>query len=304
MSNVLVRNEQQIADEILYYVDDTRKRIITNAIEIGRRLIEAKEVVGHGDWGRWLEEKVNFKKSTANNYIRLFNEYAADQLNILGENIKFQAFGNISYTQALELISLDENERLEFVENHDMESISTRELKKEIAELKKKNKENIKAIREENEAEKKQLQEERDKAWLEIASIAEDKRNLEEKINEEAEDKEELELKIVELEKEIEETKNRPVGIVEDKEKFEEEARKRIVELKREKEEALGRLEAMKTESNEYIIQYKIHFETVAAGCKKMLEMLEGMKVNDVDYIKYRQAGQNLLNTMLKRLES
>ncbi|KUO78350.1 MAG: hypothetical protein APF81_02885 [Desulfosporosinus sp. BRH_c37] len=36
-----------------------REILITNAIEIGRRLKEAKGLLPHGEWGKWLKESVS-----------------------------------------------------------------------------------------------------------------------------------------------------------------------------------------------------------------------------------------------------
>lgn len=298
----VIRTEEQVAEEILYYYDDMKKRVLCNSIEIGRRLIEAKEMLEHGDWGKWLEEKVKFKKSTANNYIRIFNEYSADQLNLLGDNVKFQTLGNIKYTQALELISLEEKERLEFVENHDMDSMSTRELKREIAELKKKNKEDIKKAKDEGEKEKEQILKERDKAYLDIAAISEEKRMIEESFNLEEEEKEKLENKIKDLESRIEEINNKDIEIDISKKEFEEEAQAKINALKREKEEALMSLEQYKNTSGENSTKYKIHFDILKREFKNLLEVLASMKENEAEYIKYSGATKKLLEAMQERL--
>ncbi len=45
------------------------------AVEIGRRLYEAKAALPYGQWGEWLKNEVNFSQSTANNMMRLFDEY-------------------------------------------------------------------------------------------------------------------------------------------------------------------------------------------------------------------------------------
>jgi hypothetical protein len=45
------------------------KILLTNAIEIGRRLKEAKELVPHGEWGKWLEELVSYSQRMADKLI-------------------------------------------------------------------------------------------------------------------------------------------------------------------------------------------------------------------------------------------
>lgn len=46
-----------------------------NILAIGQLLVVVKEKLGHGQFGKWLEEKVEFKKSTANNFMRCYTEF-------------------------------------------------------------------------------------------------------------------------------------------------------------------------------------------------------------------------------------
>jgi len=48
------------------------KRVVDDVIEIGRRLSEAKKILGHGNWMPWLEREFAWNASTAENYINLF----------------------------------------------------------------------------------------------------------------------------------------------------------------------------------------------------------------------------------------
>lgn len=142
------RTHELIAAEINSIKNQTRKMMIYNSIEIGRRLVEAKQLVSHGEWGTWLEETVNYSKSTANNLMRIFEQYGADQLTLLEDNSKSQALGNLSYTQVVALLRIPEEDREEFIDNNDMDSMSTRELQQAI-------KDREKAIKEKEELEKK-----------------------------------------------------------------------------------------------------------------------------------------------------
>ena len=63
MSN-LTRPIQQIETEINILKVQTAQ----NIIEIGKRLIEAKSQLQHGEWGIWLESKVEFSQDTARNF--------------------------------------------------------------------------------------------------------------------------------------------------------------------------------------------------------------------------------------------
>lgn len=121
-----------IAAEINSIKDQTRNMVLYNGIEIGRRLVEAKGMIEHGEWGTWLESSVAYSQRTANNLMRIFEEYGADQLTFFGNNAKSQALANLSYTQAVALLGVPAGERDEFIDEHDIDSMSTRELQQAI----------------------------------------------------------------------------------------------------------------------------------------------------------------------------
>jgi len=148
-----------IAVEINSIKDQTRKLVLYNSIEIGRRLVEAKAMIPHGEWGNWLKKSVDYSQSTANNLMRIFEEYGANQIAIFGDNAKYQALGNLSYTQAVALLGIPADEREQFIKEHDVENMSSRELQKLIKE-----RDNAKKLVNE-------LVEERDKLRSETSSL-------------------------------------------------------------------------------------------------------------------------------------
>lgn len=129
------RTPELIAAEINHIKDQTRTMFIYNSIEIGRKLCEVKQFITHGDWAKWLKANVDFSQSTANNLIRIFEEYGAEQMALFGETgAKSQALANLSYTQAVALLGVPAEEREAFIEEHDIDSMSTRELQQAIKE--------------------------------------------------------------------------------------------------------------------------------------------------------------------------
>lgn len=118
------------------------------AVEIGRRLAEAKSVLPYGKWGEWLRDEVEFSQSSANNFMRLFDEYGSAQISIFGASVDSQTLGNLPYSKALQLLAIPADEREAFAEKVGAEDLSTRELaaaikereeaKREADELKKK----------------------------------------------------------------------------------------------------------------------------------------------------------------------
>ena len=104
------------------------------AVEIGRRLCEAKSLLPYGAWGEWLRDEVDFSQSSANNFMRLFDEYGSAQISIFGASVDSQTLGKLPYSKALQLLAIPSDEREEFAEEVDAENISTRELAAVIKE--------------------------------------------------------------------------------------------------------------------------------------------------------------------------
>lgn len=107
---------------------------LTYAIEIGRRLAEAKAILPHGAWGDWLETEVEFSQSTANNYMKLFTAYGDQQLSLFGILSNSQTIANLDYSKALKLLAVPEEEREAFAEEVDAGNLSVRELEAAIRE--------------------------------------------------------------------------------------------------------------------------------------------------------------------------
>lgn len=136
-----IRDGAIIAAEINTIKNRTKREVLTASVEIGQRLTEAKELVKHGDWEQWLHDKVDYSQSTANNLMRIFNEYGDNQIDLLGTS-KSQTFANLTYSQAIALFALPADERVEFVKENDVEDMTARQLQeaikaKELAEKEK-----------------------------------------------------------------------------------------------------------------------------------------------------------------------
>lgn len=127
------RDIQTVTTEIRTLHRQAQRMILGYAIEIGRRLTEAKEMLPHGQWGDWLKTEVEFSQSTAQNFMRIFAEYGDSQTSLFGD-AKSQTLGNLPYTHALKLLAVPAEEREEFIEEHHVDELSSRELEKLIRE--------------------------------------------------------------------------------------------------------------------------------------------------------------------------
>ena len=92
-------------------------------LDIGRRLLEAKGMLPHGEWLPWLNERVEFSERTAQKFMRLAQKWSNPS-----------ALADLGATKALMLLALPEEEREEFVEDHNVIDMSARQLKQAIRE--------------------------------------------------------------------------------------------------------------------------------------------------------------------------
>lgn len=119
------RSADGIATEIRVIVQQARTMMATAVIEVGKRLIEAQELVPHGEWSDYVTHSCGFSQRTAQAYMQL----AANSANA-------QTIADLPYSKALALLALPEGKIEEFRAEHPVEGVSVRELKKQIAEYK------------------------------------------------------------------------------------------------------------------------------------------------------------------------
>ena len=146
-----LRNEKEFGETVLVHQTETKvvrtvdviaaeiraftASMLGNIIEIGRRMVEAKELLPHGEFGPWLKANTGYSTSKANDYMRIFREYGSPQASLFGAEVaNCQTYGNLNYSQALALLDVPAEEREAFVLEHNVEDMSTRELKQAIKE--------------------------------------------------------------------------------------------------------------------------------------------------------------------------
>ena len=133
MSDIItVRDIEIITTEIKVIEQQVAKAAIYGCIEIGKRLVEAKEMVGHGGWGKYLEEKVRYSQQWATNLMNLYREYGSAQESLFESFANSQSFGKIDVTKHILLLSVPSEDRAEFAEVNDAEHKTVRELQAAI----------------------------------------------------------------------------------------------------------------------------------------------------------------------------
>lgn len=269
-------------------------QFLMDAIDIGRLLYEAKAMVEPGKWSQYIAEELPFSHSWANNYMRLYKELGDSQVSLFGDS---QALGNLRPTQALELLALPAEERQEFVETHDVEHMSTRELHQAIRE-----RDEARQAKEEAEA---RAEEAAEKAQREIDRLKEEltDRTVENalKARAEAEEKAIAAQKTADsLRKQLETAKAEtekaraeiPAGAMEKLQKEAAEAAAKEAEKKLQKQ-----LEAAETAAT----KAKAEKEEAEARAREAVEKLEtakkAQKIADPDLTAVQLLGQQILNT-------
>lgn len=106
MSNIITaRDPYIIAAEINTIKRQVQETMIAGSLRIGEKLQEAKSLVPQGEWGKWLEENVEYSQSTAENLMKLYREYGTNQQSLFDTWTSSQTFGKLSYTQHLALLA-------------------------------------------------------------------------------------------------------------------------------------------------------------------------------------------------------
>ena len=131
-NGIVTRDAGVIAREINFIKEQTKRQMLAASMEIGARLVAAKDLVPHGEWEKWLADNVDYSQSTANNLMRIYREYGDEQINLLTGKAPSEVFGALSYTQAVALLGLPMEQRMELAEEKDLSSMSTRELEREV----------------------------------------------------------------------------------------------------------------------------------------------------------------------------
>ena len=159
-------------------------------LTIGRCLIEAKDMLSHGEWLPWLTEKVEFSPRTAQNFMRLAREWS-----------NTNALSDLGASKALALLALPPEERDQFMADHDVIDMSTRQLEQAIKE-----RDEALAAAELAAADQRAAEQARDK-------MAEDMRLLNARLAGVREDREQAMENVARLEAELADLKAKPVDV-------------------------------------------------------------------------------------------
>lgn len=285
MSN-LVRSIEVIENEIIFF----KAQASASMLEIGRRLIEAKEQLPHGQWQKWLAEKVAFSERSAQRFMRIAEGYSnADNLTGLGA------------TKALQLLAFEEVEREEFLaEKHEVngeektvQEMTSAELDEAIRAMKQAQAELAKVKQEKLDAEVRAenfaKDAEKAKADADIAKasgkkMAEDMKILKGNLKDQKEQVEQSSAEADKLRRELEELRNKPVEIAVQsptEEQIAEAAAPKIEAARAESAEKIRELEKQLAMADPETAVFKMRFIAWQEAYDKMMDQLA--KIETVD---------------------
>ena len=222
-------------------------------LTIGRCLIEAKDMLPHGEWLPWLAEKVGYSEKTAQNFMRLARAFSNPQ-----------AIADLGATKALKLLALPPDERERFVADHNVIDMSARQLEQ--------------AIRDRDEARQAAEAAKADAAAAEQAraKMEEDMKLLNVRLSGAQEDREQAAQAVARLEEELGELKSRPVDVaveqVTDPAAIERARAEAVAEMQDRLDkarEAKDRAEAQRKNAEEALEQVRLQLEEQARAEKK-----------------------------------
>ena len=216
-------------------------------LTIGRCLIEAKDMLPHGEWLPWLAEKVGYSEKTAQNFMRLAREFSNPQ-----------AIADLGATKALKLLALPPDERERFVADHNVIDMTTRQLEQ--------------AIRDRDEARQAAEAAKADAAAAEQAraKMEEDMKLLNVRLSGAQEDREQAAQAVARLEAQLAELKEQPVEAAIDKAREEAQVAVSIMQAKLDKARyEKERAEARQKNAEEALEQVRLQLEEQDRAEKK-----------------------------------
>jgi len=222
-TNTALTNETEadklarLAAEINTIKAQTLAMVQNATLEIGKRLIQAKGAVGHGNWSQWLKDNVDYSERTAQNIISIYERFGNGQQKLFGASADPEQVAKLNRSQMLALMSIkDEEQCFEFMSEHkeDLQDMSKRELEAAIKELNE-----VKAKSEEKD---KRLSQAHDDMARIREKYEQEMKDLQAQLKE-AGDNKELSIykkKLSEMEKQYIDMENRAGELLEEKDKY------------------------------------------------------------------------------------
>lgn len=242
--NIIPRTKETIIAEVKATIEHVESTALLGAIRIGRCFEELKELIPHGGWYEYIEENTGYTHKKVERFMKIAGEYGNENTTLGSLFSKTTLMSDLSYTKALSLLTLPEEEVEIFVENHDIKDMTVKELEAEIKALKEKNTD-LEAAAQKAQEERQKIEEDLDKAWAEMKSIEASGSG----------NQEELEAKEQEIQKlraDLEKNKEAQAKLKDKIDQSEADTQKKVeAALKKADEEAVKKIEEAKQQARE-----------------------------------------------------
>ena len=134
--NIIPRTKETIIAEVKATIEHVESTALLGAIRIGRCFEELKELIPHGGWYEYIEENTGYTPKKVERFMKIAGEYGNENTTLGSLFSKTTLMSDLSYTKALSLLTLPDEEVETFVENHDIKDMTVKELEAEIKALK------------------------------------------------------------------------------------------------------------------------------------------------------------------------
>jgi hypothetical protein len=274
-----VRTAEVVAMEVRLIKRQTQKVMLQASMEIGKRLEEAKSLVEHGQWEEWLKDNVDYSQRTAEQLIQVYHQYGDVGMDrLFDENM--DVFKELSYTQAVALLSLPTvEERRSFVQDNNVQDMSTRELQEAIKAKKSAEAELLANQDKLKEIKKKLKTYTADNAAMK--RIADESQDIIKSKNE----------KIHQLQKELEDKSNSDANHDDPEKEAEiEKLQAEIVQLKKD------------AATDADMRQFKLQLDVIQSAFNRILDIIQPMEAEKKE--KYKMATKRMINSLGELIDS
>lgn len=332
-----IRTKETIITEIKTTINHVNQTALVGAVIIGKGLKELKKLLQHGEWLNYIEESLNFSERKVRQFIQIADNYGDETTGFYRAISNRHTCADLSFSSALRLLTIEENEVEKFVENNDVTEMTVKELE-----------EQIKALKQEKNSSENELVKIKDELLQTNNRLSEAEENIYKLENEEQryteEEQADIEAKAYEIEKlqkeqyklQIERDKLKAsvksleeqnalaiklkssavdVAVQKAREETKEETRETIKkefqetidQAVREKEEALKHAEKIEQKlnsiNNEEIIKIKIKVDELQQTYNEIIDYIDNMATTDNQQAdKLKSVLKNIINSMEDQL--
>ena len=113
--------EISVLDNLAMQARTLRLTINMNMWQLARVFLEAKEIVPHGEFGKWVEENADVSERTAQDLMAAYKRF--------GGRPQFEGLGQ---AKTFKLLPLPEGTEEKFLEEHDLQAMTAREVQEAV----------------------------------------------------------------------------------------------------------------------------------------------------------------------------